>query len=52
MKITKTQAWVRIHGLPLEYWKPKATFSIDRGINTPLALNDHTMKKKLGFFLC
>ena len=39
MKSTKSQAWVRIYHLPLEYWRPRAIFSITRGIGTPLSLN-------------
>jgi len=31
-KSTKTQAWVRIYNLPLEYWRPRVVFSITRGI--------------------
>jgi len=36
MKSTKTQAWVRIYHLPLEYWRPRAIFPITRGLGTPL----------------
>lgn len=43
MKMTKAQCWVRIHGLPMEYWQPKSIFSIPRGIGSP-------MKKNQGFF--
>jgi len=50
MKSTKTQAWVRIYHLPLEYWRPKALFSIARGIGTPLSLDDHTMRNNRGLF--
>jgi len=32
MKLTKTQCWVRINGLTLEYWQPKLIFSIACGI--------------------
>ena len=46
MKSTKTQAWVRIYNLSLEYWRPRAIFSIARGIGTPLSLDDLTMKKE------
>jgi len=50
MKSTKTHAWVRIYHLPLEYWRPRAIFSITRGIGTFLYLNDHTMRKSMGLF--
>jgi len=51
MKSTKTQTCVRIYNLPLEYWRPRAIFSIARGIGTPLSLDDHTMKKSRGLFV-
>jgi len=50
MKSTKIQAWVRIYHLPLEYWRPKALFSIARGIGTHLSLDDHTMRNNRGLF--
>jgi len=50
MKSTKTQVWVKIYNLPLEYWRPRAIFSITRGIGTPLSLDDHTMKNNRGLF--
>jgi len=49
MKSTKTQAWVRICNFPLEYWRPRAIFSIAIGIDTPLSLDD-TMKKNRALF--
>jgi len=50
MKLTKIQCWVRIHSLPMEYWQPKIIFSIVRGIDTPVSLDDRTMNKSRGFF--
>ncbi|XP_068461683.1 uncharacterized protein [Phaseolus vulgaris] len=50
MESTKTQAWVRIYSLPLEYWRPKVIFSIIKGLGTPLALDENTMRKKMGMF--
>jgi len=50
MKSTKTQVWVQIYNLPLEYWRPRAIFSITRGIGTPLSLDDHTMKTNKSLF--
>jgi len=50
MKSTKTQTWVRIYHFPLEYWRPRAIFSITRGIGTPLSLDDHTIRKNRGLF--
>jgi len=49
MKLRKTQCWVHIHGLSLEYWQSKAIFSIVCGIGTPLSLDDHTKNKSRGF---
>jgi len=34
----------------LEYWRPRAIFSITRGLGTPLSLDDHTMRKYRGLF--
>jgi len=51
IKFTKAQCWVRIHGLPLEYWQPCAIFSIARGVGTPRVLDDCTMKKIIGSML-
>jgi len=50
MKLTKTQYGICIHGLPLEYWQPKAIFSIVCGISRPLSLDDYTNNKSQGFF--
>jgi len=50
MKSTKTQTCVRIYKLPLEYWKPRAIFSIIGGLDTPLSLDEHTMRKNRGMF--
>jgi len=36
--------------LPLGYWRPRAIFSIIRGLGTPLNLYDHTMRKNRGMF--
>jgi len=50
MKSTKTQAWVRLYRLPLEYWRSRAIFSIIKGLSTPLSLDENTMRKKRGMF--
>jgi len=50
MKSTKTQVWVRIYNLPLEYWRPRVIFSFIRDLGTPLSLDEHTMRKNRGMF--
>ncbi|ESW30332.1 hypothetical protein PHAVU_002G144100 [Phaseolus vulgaris] len=50
MKSTKTQAWIQIYKFPLEYWRPRAIFSIIRGLGTPFSLDESTMKKNRGMF--
>ncbi|XP_068497675.1 uncharacterized protein [Phaseolus vulgaris] len=50
MKSTKTQAWVRLYKLPLEYWRSRAIFSIIKGLGTPLSLDENIMRKKKGMF--
>ena len=34
----------------MEYWQPKAIFTIARGFRTPLSLDDCTMNKTRGFY--
>jgi len=48
MKSTKTQDWVRLYRLPLEYWRSRANFSIIKGLGTPLSLDENSMRKKKG----
>ncbi|ESW33434.1 hypothetical protein PHAVU_001G068900 [Phaseolus vulgaris] len=50
IRVLKTQTWVRIYHLPLKYWRPRAIFSITRGIGIPLSLDDHTMRKNRCLF--
>ena len=50
MKSTKTQAWVRLYRLPLEYRRSRVIFSIIKGLGTPLSLVENTMRKKRGMF--
>lgn len=47
---TNIQCWVRILGLPQEYWRPKILFAIVRGIGVPLSLDDVTTNKTLGHY--
>lgn len=49
-KLTKTQYWIHIYGLPNEYWQLKAIFSITCGIDTLLSLDGYTIYMSHGFF--
>jgi len=51
MKFTKVQCWIRIHGLPMKYWKPKSIFFIVKEIDIRLSLSEYTMNKSIGFLL-
>lgn len=50
VKQTKVQCWIRILGLPQEYWRPKILFAIARGVGVPLSLDDATINKSLGHY--
>lgn len=47
---THVQCWVRIQGLPQEYWRVKILFAIAGSIGTPVALDEATSKKTFGHF--
>lgn len=49
-KQTHAQCWVRILGLPREYWRPKIIFIIAGGLGTPIALDEATNKESFGHF--
>ncbi|XP_019447216.1 PREDICTED: uncharacterized protein LOC109350434 [Lupinus angustifolius] len=49
-KQTHSQTWIRITGLPQEYWSPKIIFSIAGGIGTPLSLDGATSNRTFGHF--
>lgn len=44
------QCWMRIFGLPQEYWRPRTIFSIAGSIGVPICLDDATNKKTFGQF--
>ncbi|KAF1894103.1 hypothetical protein Lal_00004022 [Lupinus albus] len=44
-KLTHSQCWVKISGLPQEYWCPSIIFSIAGGIGTPIALDEATKNR-------
>lgn len=50
VKQTDTQCWIRIIGLPQEYWRPRILFAISRGIGIPLSHDDATINKYLGHY--
>ncbi|CAL0318467.1 unnamed protein product [Lupinus luteus] len=49
-KFTHAQCWVKIVGLPQEYWSPRIIFSIAGGIGTPISLDDATVNRTFGHF--
>ncbi|GAU34190.1 hypothetical protein TSUD_162910 [Trifolium subterraneum] len=50
LKVTHTQIWIRIYGLPQEYWMPTTLFAIVSGIGTPLSLDEATKQRTMGHF--
>ncbi|XP_045791366.1 uncharacterized protein LOC123886072 [Trifolium pratense] len=50
LKVTNAQIWIRIYGLPQEYWMPTTLFSIAFGIGTPLSLDEATKQRTMGHF--
>ena len=48
VKHTNSQCWVRMYGIPREYWRPKIFFSIARAVGTPLAMDDATRTRAFG----
>ncbi|XP_019432836.1 PREDICTED: uncharacterized protein LOC109339775 [Lupinus angustifolius] len=49
-KVSHSQCWVRIFGLPLEYWSPKILFSIAGGLGVPISLDEATSNRSFGHF--
>lgn len=47
---TNVQCWIRIFGLPHEYWRPKILFAIATGVGIPLSLDDATINRSLGHY--
>jgi hypothetical protein len=50
LKITHAQVWVRVYGLPQEYWMPTTLFAIASGLGTPLSLDTATKQRTFGHF--
>ncbi|XP_019435933.1 PREDICTED: uncharacterized protein LOC109342397 [Lupinus angustifolius] len=49
-KVSHSQCWVRILGLPLEYWSARILFSIVGGLGVPISLNDATSSRSFEHF--
>ena len=41
---TSAQVWLRIHGLPQEYWRPKILFAIANSVGTPICTDSASTK--------
>lgn len=41
---TSTQVWLRIYGLPQEYWRPRILFSIANSVRTPICTGPASTK--------
>lgn len=52
LKITQAKVWLRMHGLPLEYWESTIVFAFAYGIYNHLLFNELTRKINLGIFAC
>ena len=50
VKNTKFRCWVRIHSLPIEYWRSQILFLQWQGIEIPLALDEATSSNKFGYY--
>lgn len=50
VKQTNTQCWIRIIGLPQEYWRSKIIYAIARGIGVPSSLDDATSNRTFGHY--
>lgn len=49
-KQTHAQCWVRITGLPQEYWRYKLLFEIASAIGTPVSLDESTRMRVYGYY--
>lgn len=50
IKQTEYQCWIRIIGLPQEYWSPKILFEMAGCFGTPIALDETTIKRIFGHY--
>lgn len=49
-KQSNAQVWVRIYGLPQEYWRPKIIFAIAGSLGVPICLDEATNKIFFGHY--
>ncbi|XP_019432709.1 PREDICTED: uncharacterized protein LOC109339680 [Lupinus angustifolius] len=49
-KFSHVQCWVKIVGLPQEFWSPRIIFSIAGGIGTPISLDEATNNRTFRHF--
>lgn len=49
-RLTNVQVWIRIYGLPIEYWSPSNLYSIARGIGLPLKIDAKTLSIENAIF--
>ncbi|KAF1897548.1 hypothetical protein Lal_00036990 [Lupinus albus] len=49
-KVTHSQCWIKIYGLPQEYWCPSIIFTIAGGLGSPISLDGTTTNRAFGHF--
>ncbi|OIW02047.1 hypothetical protein TanjilG_21096 [Lupinus angustifolius] len=49
-KLSHAQCWVKLVGLPPEYWSSRILFSIAGGIGVPISLDEATNNRSFGHF--
>ncbi|KAF1872450.1 hypothetical protein Lal_00016748 [Lupinus albus] len=49
-KVTHSQYWIKIYGLPQEYWCPSIIFTIAGGLGSPISLDGTTTNRYFGHF--
>ncbi|KAF1869339.1 hypothetical protein Lal_00018432 [Lupinus albus] len=49
-KVPHSQCWIKIYGLPQEYWCPNIIFTIAGGIGSPISLDEATTNRSFGHF--
>ncbi|KAF1898253.1 hypothetical protein Lal_00033019 [Lupinus albus] len=49
-KLSHTQCWIKILGLPQDYWSARIIYSIVGGIGIPISLDEATSNRSFGHF--